>query len=289
MKSLPDLTGRKFGYLTTIERDRTRKGHFYKCKCQCGKIKSVGASSLKTGHTQSCGCYNKERLKEVHTGHSYNVGRPSPFKISREGKRYGKLVVLKDEGNGRWICQCDCGNQTSVLSTNLSCGKTTACRYCSRRKDITGKRTGLLVAIESECGPTNKPPIWLFQCDCGNTIQGTVREFNAGWLRSCGCHGNAHSSWSAMMARCYETKNNRYQHYGRRGIKVCKRWHRFENFIRDIGERPKRHTLSRKNCERDYSPSNCVWEHISKNTADTCYGKPTKPGLRRGAKLRYVR
>lgn len=88
------------------------------------------------------------------------------------------------------------------------------------------------------------------------------------------------------MTRCYNKENNRYRYYGGRGIKVCKRWHSLENFIKDMGERPKRHNLSRKNCEKDYEPGNCFWEHITKNTADTCFGEPTRPGLKKGAKSR---
>ena len=210
-------------------------------------------------------------------------------KLDRTGKRYGKLTALKDEGNGRWMCRCDCGNEVSVLSTNMAAMAKgdRGCRHCANRKDITGEKIGLLTAVEPESGPImGRHPLWLFQCDCGNTITGTVREFHANWLRSCGCHDSAFSSWAMMMSRCYDPKNNRFKHYGGRGIEVCKRWHKFENFVTDMGERPKRHNLSRKKAEEGYYKSNCVWEHITKNTADTCYGVPTKSGRRKGAKLR---
>lgn len=219
----------------------------------------------------------------------WKKGQVAHNKLNRVDKRYGKLTVLKEESSGRWLCVCDCGNEVSVLSTNLSYMEKNhgGCRSCSNRKNILNKRVGQIIAVGCEVGPIiGRHPLWLFQCDCGNTIQGTVREFNAGWLRSCGCAGNVHSSWTAMLARCYNKKNNRYQHYGGRGIRVCKRWHKFENFLADMGERPKRYTLSRTNCERDYKPSNCCWEHVTKNTADTCFGRPTRPGLKKGAKQR---
>lgn len=220
---------------------------------------------------------------------SWPKGRTAYNKLDRTSTRYGKLVALKDEGNNRWLCQCDCGNQTSVMSTNLAAmaKRNCGCRSCGNRQDITGERIGLLMALEVEEGAVKgRQPLWLFQCDCGNTIQATVREFHANFVRSCGCHDSVYSSWRAMNARCYSKKNNRYKHYGARGIRVCKRWHKFENFVADMGERPKRHTLSRLNCEKHYTPTNCIWEHITKNTADTCYGKPTKPGLKKGAKPR---
>lgn len=212
------------------------------------------------------------------------------LKLNRIGKRYGKLVALEDEGNGRWLCQCDCGNTVSVLSTNLANMEKNdrGCRHCAKRQDIRGEKIGLLLAVECEKGPVKgRSPLWTFLCECGNTIQGTVREFHAQWLRSCGCYGDAHGSWKAMMARCYDQDNNRYSSYGGRGIRVCERWHRFENFIVDMGECPKRHNLGRKKAEEDYCPENCFWEHVSKNCRDTKNdGNPTKPGLLKGAKPR---
>lgn len=45
------------------------------------------------------------------------------------GNRYGKLVVIekdmeKSGNNTYWKCQCDCGNNTSVQTHNLTSGKT---------------------------------------------------------------------------------------------------------------------------------------------------------------------
>ena len=211
-------------------------------------------------------------------------------KLDRAGRPYGKLTALKDEGNGRWLCRCECGNEVSVLSTNLSnyARNNRGCRHCGNRLNIVGQKIALLTAESVEDGVvTGRAPVWTFRCECGNTITGTVREFHAQWLRSCGCHDNAHSSWVSMMGRCYDKDNIRYRSYGGRGIRVCRRWHKFENFIADMGERPKRHNLGRKRAEEDYGPDNCIWEHVSKNCRDTKNdGNPTKPGLLKGAKPR---
>lgn len=53
-----DLTGKKYGRLTVLNREPNKKGHSsrWKCKCQCGNIVIVYASSLRSGATQSCGC-----------------------------------------------------------------------------------------------------------------------------------------------------------------------------------------------------------------------------------------
>ncbi len=65
--------------------------------------------------------------------------------------------------------------------------------------------------------------------------------------------------WDAMMQRCYNPKNARYKDYGGRGIRVCNRWRRFENFYSDMGQPSEGMTLDRKNNDRGYSPRNCKW------------------------------
>lgn len=55
-----------------------------------------------------------------------------------------------------------------------------------------------------------------------------------------------YNSWKAMMQRCYNPNHPRYADWGGRGIKVCDRWGRFENFLADMGERPEATTLDRE-------------------------------------------
>ena len=57
------------------------------------------------------------------------------------GKRFGKLVALepqKREGQRSyyWLCKCDCGNNTIVLTNRLVSGKT---KSCSCKKFEVGK------------------------------------------------------------------------------------------------------------------------------------------------------
>lgn len=59
------------------------------------------------------------------------------MKKNLKGKRFGKLVVVKDiersrNGHIRWECICDCGNKKSVLSTHLISGKITHCGCIKR-------------------------------------------------------------------------------------------------------------------------------------------------------------
>jgi len=69
-----------------------------------------------------------------------------------------------------------------------------------------------------------------------------------------------HYIWRTMLARCNNPSASGFKYYGGRGIKVCKRWNSYANFLSDMGARPSDdHSLDRKNTNADYKPSNCVW------------------------------
>ena len=68
-----------------------------------------------------------------------------------------------------------------------------------------------------------------------------------------------YQSWSHMIQRCTNPNYKYYYLYGGRGIIVCKRWMKFENFLEDMGEKPKGLSLDRKNNNKNYCKSNCRW------------------------------
>lgn len=65
--------------------------------------------------------------------------------------------------------------------------------------------------------------------------------------------------WNGMMNRCHNSNDVSWRKYGARGITVCKRWTRIENFILDMYPRPEGTSLERINNSKGYSKSNCKW------------------------------
>lgn len=65
--------------------------------------------------------------------------------------------------------------------------------------------------------------------------------------------------WWGMLSRCEHPKTRGYANYGGRGVKVCERWRKFENFYFDMGDRPAGMTLERRAANGNYDPSNVYW------------------------------
>ena len=57
-----DLTNKKFGKLLVLEEvpERRNKKIYWKCRCDCGNIKEISGSDLKSGKVVSCGCKKAE-------------------------------------------------------------------------------------------------------------------------------------------------------------------------------------------------------------------------------------
>jgi hypothetical protein len=133
-----------------------------------------------------------------------------------------------------------------------------------------------------------------------------VNHLNDGRRMSCGCirqeghngranrrHGKSgclgwspsrtYQTWSGMRTRCLDQNDPSYPRYGGRGISICERWSSFENFLHDMGPRPKRLTLDRIDNDGNYEPSNCRWATWAQQRANQ------RPSQRRSELARKYR
>ena len=110
------------------------------------------------------------------------------------GRKFGKLTVLYEDAPvytpggyklNKWVCQCDCGNITSVAGHSLMGGATSSCG-CIKHPDLTGQRFGKLTVI-SKAEIKDDLRHWKCKCDCGNYIDVPATRLKRGITKSCGC------------------------------------------------------------------------------------------------------
>lgn len=149
-----------------------------------------------------------------------------PRFIDISGKRFGRLVVIEQSienrwGNCCWLCLCDCGKEKTIRSDHLRRGKALSCG-----------------------------------CLC---IEKTINR-NIDRIKHGLSNDRMYHIWADIVQRCTNANHKNYKYYGGRGIAVCKRWLKFENFNEDMGEGWEFGlTIERANNNKGYNKFNCKW------------------------------
>lgn len=215
-----EMIGKTYGRLTVLEvaldynkeRGLVTNHIYYKCQCSCENqtIVYVDGAKLRDGHTQSCGCYGKEKAIESRAK-------------DLTGQVFGRLTAIKPvSGQGekrQWLCRCSCSEQTEclVITNNLISGHTQSCGCLGKerigeisRKDLSGQVFGFLTALEPTNERNNNCVVWKCRCSRdGNICYVSSSRLIAGITQSCGC---LQSTGEANIQRLLQENNITFEY-----------------------------------------------------------------------------
>jgi hypothetical protein len=147
-----DLTGKRFGRLTVLERCQGQKPIRWICRCDCGKIVEKPSANLQKGKTKSCGCiridgrFDPKELRDSELFGKYKKNakdRGIPFDLTRE-----EFVAFVDQecaycgtlnSNSFRLKRGDCVSYNGVDRMNSDKGYTLGncvpcCKHCNTAK-----------------------------------------------------------------------------------------------------------------------------------------------------------
>lgn len=107
MGKLNDLTGRVFGRLEVLSRaENIGKQTAWLCKCSCGSETIVTAGNLQNGHTQSCGCIQRETVGGVNRKHGLSNSRIYKIHAGIITRCYNEKSTRYPQYGGSGIAVC---------------------------------------------------------------------------------------------------------------------------------------------------------------------------------------
>lgn len=160
------------------------------------------------------------------------------IKLSKRAKdisnqKFGKLTALypiakiKKQGT-QWLCQCECGNTTKAVVSDLFCGHNVSCGCMSRKKNTTGNSHELM--------------------------HRNIRLYNIWLLMRYRC-----SSPKAINYKYYGGKGIRVCQEWVDNYEAFYNWSISNGYSNML-------TIDRKESNKNYSPNNCQWITKSENS-----------------------
>ena len=136
--------------------------------------------------------------------------------------------------------------------------------------DHTGKRFGRLTVLRRVPNKMHGETIWECQCDCGTHKVIRANFLATGLTNSCGCINRIHGDWQTVeydtwiniIQRCENPDADGWEHYGGRGIQICKEWrYDYPAFLAYVGRKPSpTHSIDRyPDNDGNYEPGNVRW------------------------------
>lgn len=146
-----------------------------------------------------------------------------------------KSFAYMKGGHAFWVCDCDCGGQAIYAAVALKQGKARGCKGCRNARNAAAKiKHGHSGSRRDGVQPVPTP------------------EYN---------------SYIAAKKRCNPANIGSRKYHAGRGIEF--RFTSFEQFLADIGPRPKGKTLDRKDNDGHYEPGNVRWATPKEQQANT--------------------
>ena len=169
MSAKLELTGQRFGRLKVLKLAEIKnKSTWWLCKCDCGNTTIVKGAKLRNGHTQSCGCLQKEAAAKALRAVSYRHGGKGTPEYEAwhsmkqrcynpnncEYKRYGAKGIRVCD---RWLNSfenffTDMGPRPEgkySIDRIDTCGnyEPNNCRWATQKQQANNKRTNVYVSF----------------------------------------------------------------------------------------------------------------------------------------------
>lgn len=123
----PDLTGKKYGNLTVVEKVKSDKegNAQWLCKCSCGNEVVIRAMYLKDGKQKFC-CKQCPLFTE-------------PMRCDYTGQKFGRLTAIayvrsSQGGEAIWSYQCNCGRVVEYKHYAVKIGHTQSCGCLAKER-----------------------------------------------------------------------------------------------------------------------------------------------------------